>query len=51
LRGGPAGAEAFLAAARVELAEAKPLRDNGFKIDLATRTLVAVLDDLAGAKA
>jgi xanthine dehydrogenase YagS FAD-binding subunit len=48
LRGGPATADAFRAAAAAELADARPLRDNGFKIDLAQRTLVAVLGELAG---
>lgn len=51
LRGGPATEEAFLAAAVAEMAEAAPLRDNGFKIALTKRTLVAVLGDLAGAAA
>ncbi len=48
LRGGPATREAFRAAADAELADAQPLSDNGFKIELAKRTLVAVLGDLAG---
>lgn len=39
--------DAFRAAAENELAESKPLRDNGFKIELAKRTLVAVLKDLS----
>ncbi|BCA62024.1 FAD-binding molybdopterin dehydrogenase [Sphingomonas sp. HMP9] len=51
LRGGPATEEAFRAAAIAELADAVPLRDNGFKIELTKRTLVAVLGDLAGAAA
>jgi len=51
LRGGPATEEAFLAAAVAEMADAAPLRDNGFKIALTKRTLVAVLGDLAGAAA
>jgi len=51
LRGGPATEEAFLAAAVAEMADAVPLRDNGFKIALTKRTLVAVLGDLAGASA
>lgn len=49
LRDGPANTQAFHAAAVAELADARPLSHNGFKIDLATRTLVAVLGDLAGA--
>ena len=51
LRGQPATEQAFRAAAEVELAEARPLRDNTFKIELAKRTLTAVLADLAGASA
>jgi xanthine dehydrogenase YagS FAD-binding subunit len=51
LRNGPATEQAFRAAAIAELADAKPLRDNGFKVELATRTLIAVLGDLAGAAA
>lgn len=46
LRGGPATEAAFRAAAIAELADARPLRDNGFKIELAKRTIVAVLGDL-----
>ncbi|WP_137899403.1 xanthine dehydrogenase family protein subunit M [Sphingomonas sp. 2SG] len=48
LRDGPATRAAFEAAAAAELAAAQPLRDNGFKIELARRTIVAVLADLAG---
>ncbi len=51
LRNGPATEEAFRAAAIAELANATPLRDNRFKIELVTRTLIAVLGDLAGAAA
>jgi len=47
LLGGPATDTAFRAAAEVELAAARPLRDNGFKIELAKRTIAAVLADLA----
>ena len=36
------------AAAEAELATAVPLRDNGFKIELAKRVIVAVLTELAG---
>ncbi|WP_294322285.1 xanthine dehydrogenase family protein subunit M [uncultured Sphingomonas sp.] len=46
LRGGPATAQAFLAAGQAEFAYARPLRDNGFKPILATRTLAAVLGAL-----
>ena len=48
LRGGPATAEAFAAAAEAELAAARPLRDNGFKVPLVRNLTVAVLADLAG---
>ncbi|MBY2924344.1 xanthine dehydrogenase family protein subunit M [Rhizobium leguminosarum] len=51
MRGGPANAEAFRAAANAELADAKPLNNNGFKIELAARTITAVLSGLAGAEA
>ena len=46
LRGKPADMAAFRAAAAAELADAKPLRDNGFKIELAQRTIAAVLGEL-----
>jgi xanthine dehydrogenase YagS FAD-binding subunit len=46
LRGGPATEQAFRAAAAAELADARPLRDNAFKIELAKRTITAVLADL-----
>lgn len=49
LRNGPAAEEAFRAAAIAELADAVPLRDNGFKVELAIRLIIAVLGDLAGA--
>ena len=39
------------AAAEGELADAAGLRDNGFKIELAKRTIAAVLGELAGEKA
>lgn len=48
LIGGPANEAAFRAAAQAELCNAKPLQENGFKIELAKRTLIAVLADLAG---
>ena len=51
LRGRPASAPAFRDAAIAELADTKPLSDNGFKVPLATRTIVAVLGELAGAVA
>jgi xanthine dehydrogenase YagS FAD-binding subunit len=51
LRGHPASQESFRAAAAAELAGARPLRDNGFKVELATRTMMAVLSELAGGQA
>ena len=51
LRGKPATVANFQAAVAAELAAASPLRDNSFKIELARRTLVAVLQDLTGAAA
>jgi xanthine dehydrogenase YagS FAD-binding subunit len=48
LRGGQATEQAFRAAAEAELADAKPLRDNAFKIELAKRTIISVLNELAG---
>jgi xanthine dehydrogenase YagS FAD-binding subunit len=50
LRGVQVGAQAFRAAAEIELADAAALRDNGFKIELAKRTITAVLSELAGVK-
>ena len=41
--GQPATETSFRAAAEAELADAAPLRDNAFKIELAKRTIVAVL--------
>jgi xanthine dehydrogenase YagS FAD-binding subunit len=48
LKGQPATGESFLAAAEEELADAKPLTHNKFKVELAKRTIVAVLAELAG---
>ena len=47
LRGAPADPAAFDRAARVELAQAQPLRDNAYKIGLAHATLVRTLTELA----
>jgi xanthine dehydrogenase YagS FAD-binding subunit len=47
LRGRAAVAEEFRRAADVELAEARPLRDNGFKVPMARNVITAVLSDLA----
>jgi xanthine dehydrogenase YagS FAD-binding subunit len=46
LRGSPATEESFLGAADAELAEARPLAGNAFKVDLTRRTLAAVLQTL-----
>jgi xanthine dehydrogenase YagS FAD-binding subunit len=46
LKGQRATAESFRAAADEELAGAAPLRDNAFKVELAKRTIVAVLGEL-----
>jgi xanthine dehydrogenase YagS FAD-binding subunit len=51
LKGKPATQANFLAAAEAELADAKPLKENGFKIELARRTVAAVLGELAGVEA
>lgn len=50
LKGRPATAENFRAAAEIELAAAKPLRDNAFKVELAKRTIAAVLGELTEMK-
>ena len=46
LRGAPATEEVFRRAAEAELADARPLRDNAFKVPLARNTLVRTLLDL-----
>jgi len=46
LRGQPATQASFLAAMDAELADARPLRHNAFKIELARRTATAVLAQL-----
>jgi xanthine dehydrogenase YagS FAD-binding subunit len=49
LRGAPATAESFAAAAAdAELEQARPLRDNAFKVPLARNLLIATLTDLCG---
>ena len=48
LRGRPATAASFREAAEAELADAAPLSDNGFKVELAKRTIVATLGELTG---
>jgi xanthine dehydrogenase YagS FAD-binding subunit len=49
LGGQPATEENFRSAAETELAEARPLQHNGFKVELAARTIAAVLNELSGA--
>jgi xanthine dehydrogenase YagS FAD-binding subunit len=46
LRGRPATEASFLEAADAELADARPLAGNAFKVDLARRTIAAVLQQL-----
>lgn len=46
LRGKLANAETFRAAATAELVDARPLEHNAFKIELAKRTVTAVLQEL-----
>ena len=48
IKGQPATEAAFRAAADAELADAKPQLHNAFKIELARRTITAVLTELAG---
>jgi xanthine dehydrogenase YagS FAD-binding subunit len=48
LRGAPATEETFRQAADAELASARPLRDNAFKVPLARNILVRTLLDLTG---
>ncbi len=48
LRGSPVGEDTFRAAAEAELADARPLRDNAFKLELTRRTISAVLAELSG---
>ncbi len=51
LRGRPATEDSFRAAAEAELSDAVGLRDNAFKIELAKRTITAVLGELMGGNA
>ena len=46
LRGGAANVSTFTEAAEAELAAARPLRDNAYKVDLARRALVRTLEEL-----
>jgi xanthine dehydrogenase YagS FAD-binding subunit len=47
LRGVPATEESFLRAAEAELEQAVPLRDNGYKVQLARNLIVRTLAELA----
>ncbi|MGW2488329.1 FAD binding domain-containing protein [Streptomyces sp. NPDC001606] len=47
LIGAPAGPETYAAAADAELAAARPLPHNGYKVDLVRNLVVAVLSELA----
>ncbi|MFI2032889.1 FAD binding domain-containing protein [Streptomyces buecherae] len=49
LRGAPATEDSFRRAAEAELAAARPLRDNGFKVPLARNLATQVLTSLADA--
>lgn len=51
LRGEAPTRDNFLRAAEAELAAAKPTEANAFKVELARRTIAAVLGELAGARA
>jgi len=48
LKGAIPNVDTLRSAAEAELADAAPLHDNGFKIELARRTMVAVLGSLTG---
>ena len=48
LKGRPATAERFRVCAEMELADARPLRHNAFKVELAVRAIAAVLEQLTG---
>jgi xanthine dehydrogenase YagS FAD-binding subunit len=48
LRGGPATEEAFRGAAEAELAAARPLAGNAFKVPLAVNVIARILGELGG---
>jgi xanthine dehydrogenase YagS FAD-binding subunit len=48
LRGAAATEESFRIAAQAELAQARPLKDNAFKVPLAINMITRILTDLAG---
>jgi xanthine dehydrogenase YagS FAD-binding subunit len=47
LRGAPSSVELFTEAAELELAAARPLRDNAYKVPVARNLIVRVLLELA----
>jgi xanthine dehydrogenase YagS FAD-binding subunit len=47
LRGAPATAESFVRASEEELVNARPLRDNAYKVPVARRLIVRTLSELA----
>lgn len=47
LKGQPANAKSFRVAAEAELADAKPGKENAFKVPMLRNTIVAVLEELA----
>jgi xanthine dehydrogenase YagS FAD-binding subunit len=49
LRGRPATEESFAVAADAELEQARPLRDNGFKVALARNALIRTLSEVSAA--
>jgi xanthine dehydrogenase YagS FAD-binding subunit len=49
LRGAPATVETFRRAAAIELEQARPLRDNAYKVPLATNVLVRALEEVCAA--
>ncbi|GAA2624035.1 xanthine dehydrogenase family protein subunit M [Actinomadura fulvescens] len=50
LRGAPATEASYLRAAQAELEAARPLRDNGFKVPLATNLIVRTLSELTASE-
>jgi xanthine dehydrogenase YagS FAD-binding subunit len=46
LRGAPVREETFVHAANAELADARPLRDNAFKVPITRRTIVSLLREV-----
>ena len=48
LKGGPVDEDRAARAAEAELEEARPLRDNGYKVELARNLIVSTMLELAG---